>query len=75
MAQLSNIHHVVPDKNGGWVVKNSGLKTYGYFATEQEALNAAKTISQQEGTKIVVHDKNGEVRQDKAKKQGFRTKK
>jgi len=63
--QQSNSHHVLSDNNGGWLVKKPGLQSYGYFATQQEAIDVAKNLSRNEGTQYVVHEKNGEIRQNK----------
>lgn len=67
----SNQHQVIPDKNGGWLVKKPGLRTYGHFATQEEAIKAAKKISVEDGSQVSVKDKNGETVSDKKNKNRY----
>lgn len=58
-----NEHHVVPNKNkGGWDIKKSGSeRSSKHFETKVEAVNAARKISQDQGTELVVHNKDGKI--------------
>ncbi|MGN8197910.1 DUF2188 domain-containing protein [Salinisphaera sp. RV14] len=55
-------HHVLRNPSGGWSVKKEGsARASGKFATQKEAIEAAKAISQKQGTRVVVHDRNGRI--------------
>ena len=54
--------HVVPNSNGGWDIKQSGgQRSSGHFNTKQEAIERARTISQNQQTELVIHNKNGRI--------------
>jgi uncharacterized protein YdaT len=54
--------HVVPNSGGGWDIKQSGGKrSSGHFDTKQEATNRARTISKNQETELVVHNKDGKI--------------
>ncbi len=54
--------HVVPNAKGGWDIKQSdGQRSSGYFDTKQEAVQRARTISQNQNTELVVHNKDGRI--------------
>ena len=55
-------HHVVPNPGGGWDIKRGGAKrSSGYFETKQEAVNRAREISRNQGTELVIHNRNGKI--------------
>uniref|UniRef100_A0A7C1J445 DUF2188 domain-containing protein n=1 Tax=Ammonifex degensii TaxID=42838 RepID=A0A7C1J445_9THEO len=55
-------HHVVPNPEGGWNVKRGGAKrSLGHFETKREAVNRAREISRNQGTELVVHNRNGRI--------------
>jgi hypothetical protein len=62
----SNLH-VVTHEEEGWAIKREGsgdpLSTY---ATQREAINAALDVAQEEETNVVVHGKDGRIRQVKS---------
>ena len=54
--------HVVPNAEGGWDIKQSGgQRSSGHFDTKQEAVQRARTISQNQNTELVVHNKDGRI--------------
>jgi hypothetical protein len=54
-------HHVVP-KSGGWdVKKGGGDRSSGHFDRKQDAIDAGRKISQNQGTELVIHGKNGKI--------------
>lgn len=55
-------HHVVHNAKGGWDVKRSGSqRSSGYYATKEQAVNAGRQISRNQGTELVVHGMNGRI--------------
>lgn len=57
-----NSHHVVPNSKGGWDVKKGGAqKSSGHFDTKKEAEKAGRKISQNQGTELVIHGKDGKI--------------
>lgn len=55
-------HHVVPGKNGGWDVKrNSGERASAHTETKKDAVNIARTISQNQKTELVIQNRNGKI--------------
>lgn len=55
-------HHVVHNSNGGWDVKRNGSqRSSGHFETKEEAVNAGRQISQNQGTELVIHGMNGRI--------------
>ena len=56
-------HHVVKNPSGGWSVKKSGAsRASSTFDTQKDAVSSAKKISQNQGTKVVVHGRDGRIR-------------
>ena len=56
--------HVVPDKNGGWNVKGAGnSKATKHFDTKQPATDYARKISQNQGSELIIHNKDGRIAQ------------
>ena len=54
--------HVVPDKNGGWNVKGAGnSKATKNFDTKQPATDNARKISQNQGSELIIHNKDGRI--------------
>lgn len=56
-------HHVVPNKNrGGWDIKRSGAeRSARHFDTKDEAMREGRKISQNQGTELVEHGRDGKV--------------
>ena len=56
-------HHVVKNPTGGWSVKKSGAsRASGTYKTQNDAVSSAKKISQNQGTRVVVHGKDGRIK-------------
>lgn len=53
--------HVVPDKAGGWNIKQGGGPTLGHTATKRDAIDTARPISRVTGSELVIHDKDGKI--------------
>lgn len=55
-------HHIVPNPNGGWDVKRSGGERASVHTdTKKEAVDAGRTISQNQKTELVIHNKDGKI--------------
>ena len=53
-------HHVVYNPNDAWDVKCGGAqRSIGDYSTKQEAVNAGRQISHNQGTEIVILGING----------------
>lgn len=60
---MSKSHHVVPNATGGWDVKVSGGdKAIKHTDTKQPAIDAARVISQNQESELMIHNKNGQIR-------------
>lgn len=56
-------HHVVKNPSGGWSVKKGGsTKASGTFKTQQEAIQSAEKISNNQGSRVVVHGQDGRIK-------------
>lgn len=54
-------HHVVPS-DGGWDVKKEGAsRASSHHATKQQAVDAGRQVSRNQGTEFVVHRKDGTI--------------
>lgn len=54
--------HVVPYA-GGWAVRGAGSRrTTGVFETQQEAISRAREISRNQGSELLIHGRNGQIR-------------
>jgi uncharacterized protein YdaT len=58
-----NQHHVVPNKDkGGWDVKKSGAdKASVHSDTKADAVNKGREISKNQGSELVIHNKDGKI--------------
>ena len=55
--------HVVPHPDGGWQVKGEGnARATVRTTTQREAIDVARTISQRQGSELVIHRPNGQIR-------------
>ncbi len=55
-------HHVVPNPSGGWDVKrNNAERSSGHYETKQQAVDAGRKISQNQGTEFIIHGKDGKI--------------
>ncbi|MBY4678719.1 DUF2188 domain-containing protein [Marinobacterium arenosum] len=54
--------HVVPNPDGGWDIQQSGgQRSSGHFDRKQDAVDRAREISQNQGTELVIHNKDGQI--------------
>ncbi|MEA4825136.1 MAG: DUF2188 domain-containing protein [Clostridium sp.] len=54
--------HVVPH-NGTWAVRGAGnSRVTSTHRTQSEAINAARSISINQGSEVVIHRPNGQIR-------------
>ena len=57
-------HHVVPNPEGGWDVKKAGSERASKHSdTKQEAVEKGRQISQNQGTELYIHGKDGKIQQ------------
>ncbi|MCP5456225.1 MAG: DUF2188 domain-containing protein [Thermotogae bacterium] len=60
---MSKNQHVLP-KNEKWVVKSEDNKNYSKtFETQREAIEYAKTIAKKEKSELIIHGKDGKIRE------------
>lgn len=63
MSKNSN-QHVTPHKDGGWQVKGAGnSRATARTSTQAEAYQIAKAIATNKHSEVVVHGKNGRIRE------------
>lgn len=62
MGNKKDSHHVVPHDDQ-WAVRRSGSdRVSGVFNTQQEAIDAGRTISRNQDTELFIHRPNGQIR-------------
>lgn len=55
--------HVTPHSDGGWQVKGAGnSRATVRTATQKEAIDIAREISRNQGSELVIHRPNGQIR-------------
>ena len=55
-------HHVVPSPNGGWNVKRGGAERASIHTnTKQQAIDAGRQISRNQGTEFVIHGQDDRI--------------
>lgn len=55
--------HVVPHPDGGWQVKGAGnTRATARTATQKESIGIAREISRNQGSELVIHRPNGQIR-------------
>lgn len=55
--------HITPHPNGGWQVKGAGnSRATVRTRTQADAINIGRTISQHQGSELVIHRANGQIR-------------
>lgn len=61
---MNKNQHVTPHKNGGWQVKGAGNKKATVITrTQAEAKNIARSIARNKQTEMIIHGKNGQIRE------------
>ena len=62
MPKKSDSHHVVPNPKGGWDIKREGAeRSSGHFDRKQEAVDAGREISRNQGTEFFIHGQDGRI--------------
>lgn len=62
MTKKAGSHHVVPNADGGCDIKKDGAtRSSGHFDKKQDAVDARRKISQNQGTEFVIHGKDGKI--------------
>ena len=60
---MSKNQHVAPHPKGGWQVKGEGnSRATARTTTQREAIGIARTISRNQGSELVIHRPNGQIR-------------
>lgn len=55
--------HVVPHA-GGWAVRGAGnSRVTSIHGTQQAAANAARGTAQRQGSEVLIHGRNGQIRE------------
>lgn len=55
-------HHVVPTPDGGWNIKRGGgRRSSGHFNRKQDGIDRAREISRNQGTELVIHNRDGKI--------------
>ena len=55
--------HVVPQADG-WAVRGAGsARATSVFDTQAQAIDRARGIAQNQGTELLVHGRNGQIRE------------
>ena len=55
--------HVVPH-NGGWAVLGEGnSRVTSTFERQSDAIGAGRTIAQNQGSELLIHGRNGQIRE------------
>lgn len=56
--------HVIPHPDGGWQVKGEGnSKATVRTETQKEAIDIGRTISRNQGSELIIHRQNGQIRE------------
>ncbi len=56
--------HVVPNPKGGWNVKQGGAdRASKSFETKKDATEWARDVSQNQGTELYIHGRDGKIQQ------------
>jgi len=62
MSNKNKSTHVVPNKEGGWDIKQNGSqRSSGHHDKKTDAVDRAREISQNQGTELYVHNKDGKI--------------
>lgn len=60
---MAKNQHVIPHPNSGWQVKGEGnSRATAHTATQREAIGIAREISRNQGSELVIHRANGQIR-------------
>lgn len=60
---MNKNQHVLPHPNGGWQVKGErNARATVRTTTQKEAIDVARAISRNQGSELVIHRSNGQIR-------------
>lgn len=60
---MAKNQHVTPHPAGGWQVKGEGnTRATARTTTQKEAIGIAREISRNQGSELVIHRPNGQIR-------------
>jgi len=60
---MTKNQHVVPAKDG-WAVRGANnSKSTSVHSTQREAIDAAREIARNQKSELLIHNKNGQIRQ------------
>ncbi|MDQ9172057.1 DUF2188 domain-containing protein [Oxalobacteraceae bacterium R-40] len=62
MTKKSN-HHVVPHPDGWAVRRENATRVSGVYSTQSKAIDAGRSMSKNQGTELLIHGKNGQIRE------------
>ncbi len=55
--------HVTPHPHGGWQVKGAGNgRATARTSTQKQAIDIARSIAQRQGSELIIHGQNGQIR-------------
>lgn len=55
-------HHIVPNSDGGWSIKKGGgERSIKDFDRKSDAESVGRVISQNQGSELVIHGKDGKI--------------
>lgn len=55
--------HVIPAKDGKWVVRNSGAERASKtFVRQRDAIEWARGVARQKASEVVIHHRDGTIR-------------
>ncbi len=57
-------HHVVHNPDGGWDIRRGGSeRSSGHFDNKDDAVDAGREISRNQGTEFLIHGRDGRIQQ------------
>lgn len=60
---MSRDVHVTPHPEGGWQVKSAGAqRAAAKTSTQKDAITMGRKMAQNRGVELVIHGKNGQIR-------------
>ncbi len=69
MANRRKSHHVVPDPEGGWVVKKGGAERASkHFDRKKDAVDYGRSVSRNQNSEFVIHKKDGTIQRKSSHK-------
>lgn len=64
MAKATKNYHVTPDPKGGWNVRHEKQPVpVSHTDTQAEAISDATQRAKNEGSEVIIHGRNGQIRE------------